>query len=142
MIRNLLIAAALSLLAPALSDLAAQEAAAPAGADTTYATQESSGEVTLTVTPRWRDGALVVEVRANTHSVALSDIDLESQVRLRVADTVLAPTEAGTLDGHHATAELIFQLRNRPSQFTIEIAGVPDVTQRTLRWPREATTQP
>ena len=119
--------------------LAAQEG--PSG-DTTYATQESSGEVTLALTPSWRDGALLVDLRANTHSVDLSQINLGTQVRLLVGDTALAPTEAGSLDGHHATVQLVFPLAERPDVFTIEITDIPDVAQRTLTWPQEPAGQP
>ncbi len=119
--------------------LAAQEG--PSG-DTTYATQESSGEVTLALTPSWRDGTLLIALTANTHSVDLSQINLGTQVRLLIGDTALAPTETGSLDGHHTTARLVFPLAERPDVFTIEINDVPDVAQRTLTWPREAAGQP
>lgn len=103
--------------------------------DTTYAKQNSDGEVTLEVSPKWQGSRLVVEVKANTHSVDLSKVDLETQVRLIVGESEFSPTQTGSLTGHHAGATLAFQLANRPSRFTIEIRDVPDVPLRVLTWP-------
>jgi hypothetical protein len=103
--------------------------------DTTYAKQRSEGEVTLEIWPQWQGSQLIVEVKANTHSVDLSKVDLETQVRLIVGDSEYTPTQTGSLTGHHAGATLVFQLVDRPSSFTIEIRDVPDVPLRVLTWP-------
>ena len=103
--------------------------------DTGFAKQASVGQVTLELEPRWQDGAFVLDIRANTHSVDLGGIKLEEAVRLIIGETSIAPTEAGSLSGHHASASLVFPLAKRPTSFTIEIRGVPDVPVRTLRWP-------
>ena len=110
-------------------------AAASQRQDTTYVKQTSEGEVTLEVWPKWQDGALVVEVRANTHSVDLSGVKLEDQIRLTVDHTEIIPTQAGSLGGHHAVATLVFPLEKRPDFFTIRIQNVPDVPLRILTWP-------
>ncbi|NIM50942.1 MAG: hypothetical protein GTN78_24405 [Gemmatimonadales bacterium] len=110
-------------------------AVAHSSQDTAYATQISEGEVTLELEPRWEDSVLVVEVRANTHSVDLSGINLREVARLVVDDTSVTPVEAGSLSGHHATAKLVFHLAERPTSFAIEIRDVPDVPLRLLKWP-------
>ncbi len=102
--------------------------------DTVYAKQTSEGEVTLELEPRWQDSMLVVHVTANTHSVNLSDIDLGELTRLIIAETRVAPDEAGPLSGHHATGRLVFRLVARPQSFAIEIRDVPDVPLRRLTW--------
>ncbi len=102
--------------------------------DTAYAKQTSEGEVTLEVWPQWQDGVLVVEVKANTHSVDLSGVNLMEQVRLTVNLTEVTPTRAGSLGGHHAVATLVFTLQERPESFTIRIRNVPDVPVRVLSW--------
>lgn len=103
--------------------------------DTAYVKQRSEGEVTLEVWPKWQDGMLVVEIRANTHSVDLSGVNLREQVRLMVDDTEVTPIEAGSLSGHHAVATLVFRLEKRPDRFAIQIRDVPDVPLRLLNWP-------
>ncbi len=106
--------------------------------DTAYAKQTSEGEVTLEVWPQWQDGVLVVEVRANTHTVDLSGVKLEDQIRLTVDDTEIIPPQAGSLGGHHAVARVVFPLEKRPEFFTIRIRDVPDVPLRVLTWPTAA----
>lgn len=105
------------------------------GPDTTYASQQSEGAVTLEVTPRWQEGILTFEFRANTHSVDLSAVRLLDQVKLIVNETPLSPAEAGDLTGHHATASVVFLLDQRPAAFGLEIRDVPDVAVRRMTWP-------
>jgi hypothetical protein len=108
--------------------------------DTAYVKQASEGEVTLELSPRWQDSVLVVEIRANTHSVDLSSVDLGEQTRLIVDGTEVNPVEAGSLSGHHAQATVVFRLEKRPSSFTIEVRDIPDVPLRVLTWPAGETT--
>lgn len=100
-----------------------------------YVKQTSPGSVTLDVWPEWRDTALVVHVRATTHTVDLGTVDLCEQLRLFVAGTEMAPLRAGRLSGHHAAGDVVFRLDERPSSFTITIRDVPDVPVRTITWP-------
>ena len=109
--------------------------AAESPQDTTYAKQTSEGEVTLELSPEWRDSVLVVAVSASTHSVELSQVNLGEQFRLIVDDTEVLPAEAGSLGGHHGEATVVFRLEQRPSRFAIEIRDVPDVPLRVLSWP-------
>lgn len=110
-------------------------AAARQPQDTAYVKQTSAGEVTLDVRPQWRDGVLVVEISANTHSVDLTAVNLRDQVRLIVDETEVIPVEAGSLSGHHARATVQFRLEKRPERFAIRIRDVPDVPLRVLHWP-------
>ena len=103
--------------------------------DSGYVTQTSKGRVTLELWPQWRDTVLVVQVRANTHAVELSTVNLGEQARLVIAGTTIAPFSAGQLSGHHAVAEVVFRLDRRPSSFAITMRDVPDVPLRTLTWP-------
>ncbi|MFV1988497.1 MAG: hypothetical protein ACC682_14545 [Gemmatimonadota bacterium] len=114
---------------------------APVVADTTYASQSSAGEVTLDVEPQWAEGKLVLDLSANTHSVDLSGLDLTALIRLEVGEATLEPSEAGSLDGHHAKASVTFVLEAAPAQFSVVIRDVPDVPVRTLTWPIEDTSK-
>lgn len=103
--------------------------------DSGYVNQTSKGRVTLELWPQWRDTLLVVQIRANTHAVELGTVNLSEQVRLVVDGTEIAPVSAGRLSGHHAVAEVVFRLDERPGSFAITIRDVPDVPVRTLTWP-------
>jgi hypothetical protein len=110
-----------------------------------YATQTSEGAVTLEVTPKWTSDGLVLTLTANTHSVDLASIDLGEAVRLYLSDdTATEPVRAGSLDGHHAEAEVVFELElpEAPTAFRIEIRGVADVDVRVLTWPLEGEGGP
>ncbi len=109
--------------------------------DTTYASQASAGEVTLDVQPRWAEGKLVLDLSANTHSVDLSGLDLTASIRLEVGEATIEPSEAGSLDGHHAKASVTFVLEEAPTQFSVVIRDVPDIPVRTLTWPIEDTSR-
>lgn len=98
--------------------------------------------MTLDVQPRWEDGTLLVDIRANTHSVPLGSLDLTAQVRLIIGTDSIAPNKAGALSGHHGSTTLESGLDSRPAEFTIEIRDVPDVPLRTLIWPAGAKAQP
>ncbi len=108
--------------------------------DTAYVKQTSEGEVTLELSPQWQDSVLVVEIRANTHVVDLSSVNLGEQIRLIVDGTEVSPVDAGSLSGHHAQATVVFRLEKRPSNFTIEVRDIPDVPLRVLTWPAGETT--
>ncbi len=106
-----------------------------------YAAQTSAGRVSLEVLPRWESGRLVFTLQANTHSVDLSGVDLRAAMRLRLGDRVLEPVQAGSMQGHHARAEVAFALDAPPQAFRLEIRGVPDVPVRTLAWPAERSSR-
>jgi len=68
-----------------------------------YATRSSSGSVAFELTPRGvQNGRFVIDLRANTHSGDLSEIDLKRGVVLRAGDKELRPAVASELSGHHA----------------------------------------
>lgn len=117
------------------SGLAAQEATDVPR----YETRTSPGQVSLDVTPRWEDGSLIFEISADTHSVDLGGVDLSRSVRLLRGDHAIEPSSAGSLAGHHARAEVVFELDARPEQFSLEVREIPDVPVRTLRWPEPNT---
>lgn len=142
-----LTAAALALAKPAGDargpGAASQRSAAPTTQDSAhYVKQTSPGRVMLDVWPGWRDTVLVVQIRATTHTVELGTVNLGEQVRLVVAGTEITPVRAGPLTGHHAAAEVVFRLDERPSSFTITIRDVPDVPTRVLTWPPAADGGP
>ena len=105
-----------------------------------YTKQVSPGAVRLELTPEWQDSALVVLIRAETHSGELGVINLKEQVRLVVDRQVYEPAAASTLKGRRAVAWVLFRLPQKPQQFAISIWKVPDTDLRILRWPALALT--
>lgn len=105
--------------------------------DTAYQRQRSPGPVTLDLEPIWngRDGLLVVAIRARSHSVDLSTVDLARQVRLLVEGRSIPPIHAGSLMGHYAHATVSFRVTARPERFRIALRGLPEVQVRVLSWP-------
>lgn len=125
------------LMAIAASLAGAEAALAQGSSAPSYQAQVSTGQVALEARPEWRDGRMAVALSANTHSVDLSTVDLAESVRLLVGATEYAPVEAGSLSGHHARTELVFEVPERPAAFALRIRGVPDVDERLLEWPVE-----
>lgn len=105
--------------------------------NTVYPPQRSPGEVALLLAPRWSDGRLVILMAATTHAVELPTLDLHRAMRLIVNGEVVVPVLADTLRGQESRARLVFPLRRKPSHFTLEIRGIPDVDLRTLHWPAQ-----
>lgn len=113
----------------------AQSSGAPGGQGGGYPPQISDGRVTLELAPRWEDSVLVVRVSANTHSVALAELKLGELMRLVINEKEIAPVRAGTLSGHHGSADVVFRLASRPAAFSVRVRDVPDVPLRVLSWP-------
>lgn len=128
-------AAVFGLLSGGLGTARAQSSGAPGGQGGGYPPQVSKGRVTLEVAPRWEDSVLVVGVSANTHSVALAELKLGELVRVVIDETEIAPVRAGTLSGHHSSADVVFRLASRPDTFSVTVRDVPDVPLRVLSWP-------
>lgn len=100
--------------------------------DTTYAKKTSRGVVTLWLHPRWRNGALQVEVVVFSHSVHVTGAQLAEGMRLVVNGVESAPAEVGPW--HLDAITLVFRPRKRPGHFQIKIRNVPDIPVRVLTW--------
>lgn len=115
--------------------------AAPAELDSSNkifgVTKESSGAVTVALTPRRHaDGQLFVDIAVNTHTVNdLDKYDLKTMVTLEVHGHGVAPTSAPLLRGHHNSGQLVFPLAAMPGSFAIKIRGLDQPAMRVLSWP-------
>lgn len=106
--------------------------ASPFATRATGSTEE--GDVLLELTPQKEDNNLVVEIKANTHSVDLSPFNLKDIVTLTYDGKVYKPTSAPKLSGHHATGKLVFETPATTESFTISIAGIPLEKERIFTW--------
>lgn len=103
---------------------------------TSYAAKSTSGDVSFNLTPRGvENGHFLVDVRVDTHSGELGDLDLRDAATLQVGDRTYRPTDAVSLRGHHASGTLRFALAEAPANFAITIGGVRSMQDVTVRWP-------
>src|SRR3972149_9759945 len=69
------------------------------------------GDVSIELKPLGvRDGKLVVNIAANTHSVDLSQFDLKQIARLEYEGKSASPFTAPVLSGHHSSGVLEFEV--------------------------------
>ena len=93
------------------------------------------GDVAIELTPSKIDnGLLEVALAANTHSVDLSQFDLQKTITLEYDGQKIAPTSVPVLQGHHASGRLNFNLGTNTKTFTIRIIGIPQVQERLFIW--------
>ena len=108
----------------------------PAVGTDTYSSRSSDGEVAFTIGPRGVEtGRFVVDVRVDTHSGDLAEIDLKEAMSLHAEGRVYAPVEAVLLSGHHAQGPVAFELSTAPREFAIAVSGVRDLPDLTFNWP-------
>jgi len=106
------------------------------GESSGFEEKSSQGEVSVRLTPRGvEEGQFLVEVRVDTHSGDLADLDLQKATALRVEGRTYRPTKAVRLGGHHSSGTLAFAVPEAPAQFEIVISGVRSMADVTFRWP-------
>jgi hypothetical protein len=101
-----------------------------------YATRASTGDIAFEVTPRGMvDGRFVIDIRANTHSGNLADLDLTKVLTLVVAGNQIQPVQADRLAGHHASSAVVFQVDSAPAQFELVVSGARALPDQRFQWP-------
>ena len=93
-----------------------------------------SGDVEIVLTPEWRKRKLYINLAANTHSVDLSQFDLQQQTTLSYNNKEIKPTQAPRLSGHHSNGILIFDMPEQQKAFTIIIKSISAVPERVYAW--------
>lgn len=101
-----------------------------------YATRSSEGEVSFQLTPQTVvNGKFTVNLRVDTHSGDLADLDLREAMTLHAADKTYKPVSGSSLSGHHATGSVAFDIERIPDSFFIIIAGVRNMKELKFEWP-------
>ncbi len=101
------------------------------------------GDVLIEIAPgQIRNGVLVADVSANTHSVDLSQFDLAKLSTLSYNGKILKPVSVPLLSGHHSSGEMVFDLGvavdgKTVEGFAITIKGIPAVDERVFEWKNE-----
>lgn len=104
--------------------------------DQAYETKSNEGEVSFELTPRATDdGRLVVDLRVDTHSGDLSDLDLKALFSLSAGDETHRPVTVTTLRGHHSEGSITFEVGRTPESFTIAIGPLRGMRQQRFVWP-------
>lgn len=95
-----------------------------------------AGDVALELVPLdVRSNQLIIQVRANTHSVDLSQFDLGKSTILTYGYNSYAPSQASSLQGHHASGMLVFPIAQEDVEsFKVIVKGIPLQQERVYYW--------
>lgn len=93
-----------------------------------------SGDVSIELTPNFNNDKLEVGIEANTHSVDLSQFDLNQITILEYDDRKVKPISAPKLEGHHTSGVLTFPVDKDIKKFKVIIDGIPRTNQRIFAW--------
>lgn len=95
----------------------------------------NQGDVLIELTPHKVDKRrLEVDISVNTHSVDLSQFDLKQITTLKYKDKSIKPSLVPSLNGHHSSGTLVFDVDEDIDIFTIIIVGIPNVEERIFSW--------
>jgi len=106
----------------------------PAQFQTVSSGTTDSGDVSIELTPRFNNNKLEADIKANTHSVDLSQFDLSQITALEYNNKIVKPISAPKLESHHPSGALIFQIDKDIKNFKITINGIPKNNQRVFIW--------
>ena len=100
-----------------------------------YTGTTDTGDVSISLRPiKIENNLLEMEISANTHSVDLSQFDLEKITTLEYNGKVTFPVSTAKLNGHHSSGTLTFKTDGKINSFTIKIKGIPKVEERIFEW--------
>ncbi len=94
------------------------------------------GDVEISLVPSLSGERLAVSATFNTHSVDLSQYDLQQLVSLSLGtgSGIILPEEAFSLSGHHGSGQILFKVGADIDKFTIIITGIPALPERKYAW--------
>lgn len=101
-----------------------------------YATRSSQGDIAFDLTPREpTEGRFIIDIRVNTHSGDLADLDLRKVAALEAAGSTYRPIEATSLSGHHSAGSITFEIQHVPEHFAVTLTGVRAMGDLRFEWP-------
>ena len=78
---------------------------------------------------------LTFSISVDTHSVDLSQFNLQKLVTLDYNEKSIRPISTPTLSGHHASGNLKFEIQGEADNFAIKIKGIPSDLEREFKFP-------
>lgn len=107
------------------------------GTDVSLSSSESipQGDVTIDVQLLSQENNQIsFSIALNTHSVDLSQFDLQELVTLEYGGTVIEPLSVPRLSGHHASGTIRFTMPNEAKAVLVRVRGVPQEMEREFRF--------
>jgi len=92
-----------------------------------------TGDVEISLTPIRTGNQLTIKMAINTHSVDLSQFNLQEIAALEANGKSIKPVSSPQLSGHHSSGDLIFNT-NTNKNFKITIQGIPKLNERIFEW--------
>ncbi len=102
--------------------------------DTITTGTTAEGDVEISLTPSVDRNQIIITAVLNTHSVDLSQFDLQKSVQLAYGSKTIFPRSAFTLSGHHASGQILFDVGKYINSFTITVSGVSIIPERVYSW--------
>ena len=78
---------------------------------------------------------LTFSISVDTHSVDLSQFNLQELVTLDYNEKSIRPISTPTLSGHHTSGNLLFEINGEADDFVIKIKGIPQDLEREFKFP-------
>ncbi len=94
----------------------------------------AEGDIEISLTPTVEENRIIVSAVLNTHSVDLSQFDLQKSMQLTYDSKKILPSNAFVLSGHHGSGQVLFDGDKYINSFTITINGIPALPTRVYSW--------
>lgn len=95
----------------------------------------SEGDVTVDVQLLSKEkGQILFSIALNTHSVDLSQFDLQELITLEYGSNILKPVSVPKLSGHHASGTVRFEATGQAPNFIVRVQGIPQEMEREFRF--------
>lgn len=92
------------------------------------------GDVKVDITPSFNQGKLLFQTSFDTHDVDLGSYNLEDRVYLEIGGEELRPATVPSLQGHHPSGTIEFNVGEEPERFELIIEGIPAEEERRYKW--------
>ena len=104
-------------------------------ASSATANSPAPGEVTVDVTLLSQEnGQAAFSIALNTHSVDLSQFNLEELMTLEYGEKVFKPLSAPAVSGHHASGTVLFEKKEKTNNFLVRVRGIPPEPDREFQF--------
>jgi hypothetical protein len=100
---------------------------------TTGSTEAGDAKVELTPVIS-NEGILLVKFKINTHTIRLSQYDLQKITTLEFHGKSFKPVKVSMIGGHHSLGTIVFGSVDNIDSITVRIKGIPKIEERIYEW--------